>query len=81
MRHKLVVAELATTCISSVMAILTIAWPDWIELVFRTNPDHGSGALEILIAGVLVGTAFASALAVRAKIRRSRAAANLDDAR
>ena len=80
MRHSLVVAEFVTTCFSSVMAIITIAWPDWIELVFRTDPDHGNGAIEILIAGLLVAVAVASAVAVRAQIRRGGAVANLDDA-
>ena len=80
MRHKLVVAELATTCVSSVLAIITIAWPDWIELVFRTDPDRGSGALEILIAGLLIAVAVASALAVRAQIRGRDAVAGLGQA-
>jgi len=81
MRHKLVVAELAATCVSSVLAIVTIAWPNWIELVFRTNPDHGSGALELLITAVLIAAAVTSALAVRAQIRHGHAAANPGDAR
>jgi hypothetical protein len=76
-RHKLVAAELAATCVSSVMAIVTIAWPKWIELVFRTDPDRGSGALEILIAGLLIAVAIASALAVRTQIRRDNAVAKL----
>lgn len=80
MRHKLVVAELAATCVSSVMAIVTIAWPDWIELVFRTAPDHGSRALEILIAGLLTAVAVAFALAVRTQIRRPDPVARLGDA-
>jgi len=80
MRQKLVVAELAATFVSSLMAIVTIAWPEWIELVFRTDPDHGSGALEVLITGLLIAIAVASALSVRAQIRRGRAAVNPGDA-
>jgi len=80
MRHKLLVAEVATTCVSSVLAIVTIAWPNWIELVFRADPDHGGGALEILITAVLIAAAITSALAVRAQIRHGHAAANLGDA-
>jgi hypothetical protein len=81
MRHKLVVAELAATCVSSMMAIVTIAWPNWIEQAFRTDPDHRSGALESLIAGLLIAVTVASALAARAQIGRGHAAANLGDAR
>jgi hypothetical protein len=80
MRRKLVVAELAATCVSSAMAIVTIAWPDWIELVFRTDPDHASGSLEILIAGLLIAFAIASALAVRAQIRHGNSVVKLGDA-
>jgi len=80
MRRKLIVAELAATCVSSVLAIVTIAWPDWIELTFRADPDHRSGALEILIAGLLIAIAVASALAVRAQIRRPDTVARLGDA-
>jgi hypothetical protein len=81
MRHKLLVAEVATTCVSSVLAIATIAWPNWIELVFRADPDHGGGALEILIAAVLIAAAVGSAVAVRAQIRHGHAAATLGDAK
>jgi hypothetical protein len=81
MRHRLVVAELAATCVSTVMAIVTIAWPQWIELAFRTDPDHRSGAFELLITGLLIAVAVASAIAARAQIRRGHAAANLGGAR
>jgi hypothetical protein len=30
---------------------LTLVVPDWIEVVFRVDPDAGSGELEWLIAG------------------------------
>jgi hypothetical protein len=69
MRRRLVAAELAATCVSSVLAIVTMAWPDWIELAFRTDPDHGNGLLEILITGLLIAVAFASSLAARAEFR------------
>ncbi len=74
MRGRLIAAELVATCVSGVLAIITIAWPQWVELVFRADPDHGSGALEILIVGVLIAVAVASSLAARAQIRRGAVA-------
>jgi hypothetical protein len=38
--------QLALAVGSAVLLIGTLAWPDWIEIVFRVDPDHGSGWLE-----------------------------------
>lgn len=70
MRRRLVVAKLAATCVSIFMAIITIAWPAWIEFVFGSGPDHGNGLLEILIVGVFTAAAFTFSLAARAEFRR-----------
>jgi len=42
-----VVAGLASAGVFAV----TLVWPDWIEVVFRVQPDHASGWLEWLISG------------------------------
>jgi len=39
------------------MALLTLAWPNWIEIIFRVDPDGGNGALEW---GFVGASAFAS---------------------
>ena len=51
-------------------AILTAIWPNWIELVFRVDPDQGSGALEWGIVGLF------AALAVMASMMARRAPGN-----
>src|SRR5919201_7100895 len=33
---------------------LTLVWKDWIEVVFRIDPDKGNGAAEYLVAFVLL---------------------------
>lgn len=38
--------ELGLAGLSSQLLVLTLAWRDWIEIVFRIDPDHGNGSLE-----------------------------------
>jgi hypothetical protein len=51
--------ETALAVVSLVLFLLTLIWREWIELIFRVDPDGGNGAAEILIA-----TAFAVAALV-----------------
>jgi hypothetical protein len=44
--------ELALAGISAFLAITTLLWPDWIELVFNVDPDMGNGSLERAIVGL-----------------------------
>ena len=49
-------------------AVLTKVWPDWIEGVFRVDPDHGNGSVELAVVVVLLAVSlvgFASAWALR----------------
>ena len=51
---------------SGVLFVLTLVVPDWIEAVFRVDPDHSSGTLEwVIVAGLLVATLALSLLARR----------------
>ena len=63
--------------VSFAMALLTAMRHDWIEAVFRTAPDHGSGLLEWgVVAGLAVVAALLGLLA-RAEWRRAGTAALL----
>ena len=55
-----VVAAAANAALSAV----TLVWPDWLELVFHLDPDHGDGSFEWLVVGVTA--VFALVLGVRA---------------
>lgn len=53
--------ELGLALISAVLAAVTLAWPEWIEALFRVDPDAGSGAAEwgvvfgLLLLAVILG--------------------------
>jgi hypothetical protein len=69
--------ETAVALFAGMLGILTIFWHDWIEAVFGTAPDHGSGLLEWgVVAGLAVVAALMGLLA-RAEWRRAGTAALL----
>ena len=74
MRYML---ELACAVGSGVLAVLTLAVHDWIEVVFGVDPDGGSGLVEIAIVVTLL--AISAALAADAfrlrRLERARASA------
>jgi hypothetical protein len=40
---------------SALFCVLTLIWTDWVEIVFRFDPDHHSGSVEwMMAAGALV---------------------------
>ncbi len=58
--------ESVLACITGVLAVVTAAWPAWIEGIFGVDPDHHNGSLEwILVVGCAIGTALLIALAHR----------------
>ena len=54
-------AECALAGLAAVLAVLTAAWPNWIELLFGADPDGGDGSAEwgIVAALALVAIVFA----------------------
>lgn len=47
---------------AAVLAMLTAAWPDWIELVLGVDPDRHSGRAEWIVVAALAGISATSAL-------------------
>jgi hypothetical protein len=56
--------------LSASLFVLTLLVPDWIEAVFRVDPDGRSGSFEWVIVGVLLVTAVVSSLLARREWRR-----------
>lgn len=63
--------EVLLASITAILALVTLVWRDWIELVFHVDPDHRNGATEYLIvAALLVGTTIFASFA-RTEWRRT----------
>ena len=57
---------------SILLFAVTLIWKDWIEIVFKVDPDEGNGSFEYLILGVLVVVTVASWWLARTEWRRAR---------
>ena len=66
--------ETALSVVFAGLAIITAFWPDWIETVFRVDPDGGDGAAEWLVVAVLGVAAIAAFVLARRGYRAARSA-------
>jgi hypothetical protein len=64
--------ELGLAAISAALLVATIVWRDWIEIVFRVDPDHGNGSLEWTIVAVTALSALTFAALARIEWRKPR---------
>ena len=62
--------ETAMSSASFVFAMLTLLWKDWIELIFRVDPDNHSGSIEMTIVLVAIAITVATAILARVEWRR-----------
>jgi hypothetical protein len=51
--------EAGSAGVAGVLAVVTLLWRDWIELVFGVDPDGGNGSVEWFIVAALLGAALA----------------------
>jgi hypothetical protein len=65
MRQAKVTFAVFAALLLALLAIITIAWPHWIELVFGVDPDQGDGTIEWLIVVVSIVSAVVLALTSR----------------
>ena len=66
--------ETSMAIVTSILFVVTLLYRDWIEVVFRVDPDNRSGALEWLIVGALLVVTIALFTSARYEWRRARAA-------
>ena len=63
--------ELLVAAVNVGLLVLTALWPQWIELVFRIDPDAGSGEFEWLIAAVTLAISIMCFVLARMEWRRN----------
>lgn len=66
--------KLALAAICAVLFVVTLVWHDWIEIMFRADPDHGSGWLEWFIVVLAFGLTLTFSISARREWRRPVAA-------
>jgi hypothetical protein len=57
--------ELVAAACSGALALVTLVWRDWIEVLVRVDPDHHSGALEWFTVAALIVICTANAVLAR----------------
>ncbi len=67
--------EVVLGAASGLLFLVTLIWKDWIEIVFRVDPDGGNGAVEYAVCFVLLAAAAGSWWLARTEWRRFRALA------
>ena len=69
------VLELACAFAFAILAVMTLAVHDWIEVVFSVHPDGGSGFVEvaIVVALFVVSAALAADVFRLRRLERARA--------
>jgi len=63
-------AETALAALSGFLAVLTLAWRDWIEAILRVDPDAHNGSVEWLVVAGLAGAALLLGAAALSERRR-----------
>jgi len=61
--------------VSGILAVVTLVVPDWIEVVFKVDPDHHSGSLEWAISAAFLAAAVVAGALARRESRRALVAA------
>jgi hypothetical protein len=62
--------EVVLAASSGFLCLLTLLWRDWIEAIFRIDPDGHNGAVEWAVVAALVVATAAFSMRARAAWRR-----------
>jgi len=82
MKHSVVrgvVVRLVLAAASAALLVVTLVWHDWVEIVFRVDPDRGNGWLEWLVVAAAFGLTLTFSVSARQEWRRSTSATAVGD--
>jgi len=63
--------ESALAATTGLLGGVTTIWREWIEVVFRVDPDSGSGSLEWTIVAALACITLVAVIMARIEFRRT----------
>jgi hypothetical protein len=63
--------EAALAGLTALLAVLTVAWRDWVESVFGFDPDHHNGSFEWELVAVCCVATIVFSLLARREYRRA----------
>ncbi len=63
--------EVGLSLVNAALLAMTLLWHDWIELVFRVDPDEGNGLVEVLISASFLAMTLIFAVSSRLEWRRT----------
>ena len=64
--------EIGAASVTTLLAVVTARWPNWIERIAEVEPDAGSGELEWALVAVFALTTLALLVAARLEWVRGR---------
>jgi hypothetical protein len=59
--------------VTAALALATLVWPDWIEILTGFDPDQGSGAVEVAVVVAMIVLCIGLRVDVRRLQRRAAA--------
>jgi hypothetical protein len=71
LRHRFWV-EILLGSVTGVLAIVTLLWHEWIEIIFGVDPDKGNGSAEWAVVALLMIVTVSLAFAARLEWHRAR---------
>jgi hypothetical protein len=66
--------ETVVAIVTGILIVITLIRKDWVEIVFRVDPDNNNGTLEWLIVGALLVVTITLFILASYEWRRARAA-------
>ncbi|HLG75573.1 MAG TPA: hypothetical protein VFA09_07235 [Ktedonobacteraceae bacterium] len=66
--------ETVLASVASILFVITLVWRNWIEIVFKVDPDNANGSLEWFVVATFLVVAIALFVSAGYEVRRARAA-------
>jgi hypothetical protein len=66
--------ETGLAIVTGILFVITLVWHNWVEIIFKMDPDQGSGLLEWLVVGTLLVVSIALFVLARYEWRKAQTA-------